>query len=437
MVLQIIANTKGEHLPLPLKLTSERAYVTFARWFRVILALLYAVLFVYQVLYLSSTLSPGDYEPWEFSMPSTFSVDILSVASINRTGLLEFQRQTLTKHESVRNFFNATEVDDYDPECYKNLTWDKIVAVSTFCRKRRASMNISRELYVLKGLYARMQWLAKKPNPAGWMCAIQRPYAGLRKAYHHYKATRQELPDFFIIFDDDSYYNMDVFRENHQDLNSSELNVFAGCLVRQPLHQLNFTFAFGGFGVVLSKGTLDYLFTPIICPKIETKNQRMPTIANHPNSEAICDQMERDLVKELQYFEQGDSLLDLILKYVNTERYRDVYSWKTGFCMHSDWVMGYFIQYYNASQHVADPFFANVPQARIESYKHKVFHGGQIELIDSEIYAFPKGLCKNEIHCQPGAAICHKPSMEWMMQETRHWKKKNVTKAAPALWWEK
>ena len=103
------------------------------------------------------------------------------------------------------------------------------------------------------------------------------------------------------------------------------------------------------------------------------------------------------------------SLLDLIYSYVNTERYRDVDKWVSGFCMHSDWVMGYFINYYNASIHVAEEFYKDVPQARIEAYKN------------SEIYRKPTGFCKFEKECPKGAEICHKPPKEWMASETDQW----------------
>ena len=33
-----------------------------------------------------------------------------------------------------------------------------------------------------------------------------------------------------------------------------------------------------------------------------------------------------------------------------------------------DWVLGYFINYYNISAHVTESFYKDVPQARIESY---------------------------------------------------------------------
>ncbi|KAL7432074.1 hypothetical protein ACHAXM_003336 [Skeletonema potamos] len=338
--------------------------------------------------------------------PSSFSVDILSVASIDtkRKELLNLQKRTFASHTSVRNFFHATEVDDFDPTCYKDLTWKHVADVSTFCRKRPSG--ISYEMRHLRGLYGRKQWIAKKSNPI---------------AYLHYKENRQALPDYFIIMDDDTYYNMETFQQMHKKLNSSEPTVVAGCLVRLPIHEINFTFPFGGFGAVFSKGALEYLFHPIHCPDIG-RNRRLPMVdvdpnsePNHANAEGICNQMSKNTAGELKYFENGNSLLDLIYKYVNTERYRDVAKWDFknhgGFCMHSDWVMGFFVNFYNVSKHVEEKFYENVPQARMESFK------------GSHIYAKPTGYCKNnEGICESGAMICHKPSVQWVEKEVMKWK---------------
>ncbi len=95
-------------------------------------------------------------------------------------------------------------------------------------------------------MYARYKFLQAKANPVGWLCAIPRPYAGLRKVYQYYQARKQSLPDYLIILDDDTYYNMEAFQRKNERLNSSIPTVVAGCLVRQPVRQINFTFPFGG-----------------------------------------------------------------------------------------------------------------------------------------------------------------------------------------------
>ena len=149
---------------------------------------------------------------------------------------------------------------------------------------------------------------------------------------------------------------------------------------------------------------------------MDVGNGTYPMLANHENHEGICNQLSKDVMGELKYFQNGMSLLDLIYKYVHTERYRDVANWTSGFCMHSDWVMGYFVNFYNATTHAEEEFYKDVPQERLKSYPNSV------------IYDRPLGMCKNyETNCQSGSDICHKPQIEWMEKESMHWRSSNVT----------
>ncbi|KAL7534082.1 hypothetical protein ACHAWF_004715 [Thalassiosira exigua] len=385
-----------------------------------ILTVVYACLFVWQVHFLGESYStvgkgrelvdfPQGQGVQQLQLQShapvrNFSVDILSVGSINQLELLSAQERILSSHQSVRNFFNVTELDDADPSCHTNLTWDHVSKVVNFCHRRPS---FGPEVRYLRSQYARAEWLRKKRNPAGWLCAQQRPFAGLRKVQARYRRTRQALPDYLLILDDDTYYDMDAFRRNHRRLDSSELAVAAGCLVRHPVHEINFTFPFGGFGTIVSKGSLDYLFHPIGCPLLDEGAH--PATGTHVNSEGICDQLSKNLVGELRRFENGDSLADLMYKYANGERYGDVDRWTAGFCMHSDWVTGYFVNFYNASTHVEEKFYEHVPQARMEAYG------------DSVIYRKPTGFCKNDHEageCRRGSEICHRASVGWMERET-------------------
>ncbi len=268
---------------------------------------------------------------------SKFNVDILSVASIKQLNLLNAQRSTITSHKSVRNFFNATELDDADPDCHKDITWDHVDAASKFCRKR--SRYMSPVYRYLRGNYANSRWLKKKKNPAGWLCAQVRPYSGLMKAYLHYKASGEALPDYFLIFDDDTYYNMELFQRTFEDNDSATAKVYAGCLVRFPIHMTNFTFPFGGFGSIISKGALRKLFQGIRCHGLGEDSTNATTVTDvTPQTEdeaALCRRLKEDNVGELKYFTSGMNLVELMYRYSSTERYRDVFKWTSGFCMHS------------------------------------------------------------------------------------------------------
>ena len=141
---------------------------------------------------------------------ASFTVDILSVGSINQLELLHAQKRTFGSHISVRNFFNVTEMDDADPNCHTDIQWEHVKQVSAYCRgKKKSRGNIKPVYRTLLSEYARWQWLQKKHNPVGWLCAQPRPYAGFRKAYMHYNRTGEKLPNYFIVMDDDTYYNLE------------------------------------------------------------------------------------------------------------------------------------------------------------------------------------------------------------------------------------
>lgn len=142
-----------------------------------------------------------------------FTVDILSVGSINQLELLDAQKRTFGAHESVRNFFNVTEIDDADPNCHVDMTIDHVRDVSNFCRRKRGKTRRGSIFNSMLGEYARFQWLEKKKNPMGWMCAQPRPYSGLMKVFNHFNMTGQSLPTYFVIMDDDTYYNMEWVSE--------------------------------------------------------------------------------------------------------------------------------------------------------------------------------------------------------------------------------
>jgi hypothetical protein len=279
---------------------------------------------------------------------TSFTVDILSVGSINQLNLLHAQLNTIATHTSVRNFFNVTELDDADPNCHTDITGEHVKKVSVYCRSRRA-MWIGPIFQTLSKQYGRWEWLQKKKNPTGWLCAQVRPYSGLLKAQSHYKRTGQELPDYFLIFDDDTYYNMELFQKNFATVDSSAERVYSGCLVRLPIHMINFTFPFGGFGSILSKGALKKLFGRNQCPGLDNtanddSNNRSSNYNNNTeelltkdSSSAYCSRLKENNAGELKYFTDGMSLVDLMYNYTSTDKYRDVDKWGfgSGFCMHS------------------------------------------------------------------------------------------------------
>jgi hypothetical protein len=274
---------------------------------------------------------------------TSFTVDILSVASINQLDLLHAQQNTIATHTSVRNFFNATELDDADPNCHIDITFEHVTRVSNFCRQRSGEQ-IGPIFRHIKEHLLGLRWLKKKKNPGAWLCAQVRPFSGLMKAQLHYKRTGQELPDFFLIFDDDTYYNMELFQKNIASVDSSAEIVYSGCLLRfqlrhpMPPHTTFLTVPYGGFGSILSKGALINLFEKKQCSGLEdTPKNNNTFLLTKDSSSAFCNRLKENNAGELKYFTNGMSLVELMYKYSSSDKYRDVDKWGfgSGFCMHS------------------------------------------------------------------------------------------------------
>jgi hypothetical protein len=202
--------------------------------------------------------------------PDGLVMDIVSIGSKMRLDFQQAQAATFGRHRSVRYFFNITEADDADPTCSETLSSEDAYGIANHCRSR----NYSKQQFLLRYLhnhYARAQWLAKKANPAGWMCAQTRPSHGLHTAVTHYRrllqasaatqgkasSWRTVLPDYLVVTDDDTYMNLELvthylsssaFADDHQS------RAIAGCMIRSPIREINFTIPYGGFGMIFNQG---------------------------------------------------------------------------------------------------------------------------------------------------------------------------------------
>jgi len=316
---------------------------------------------------------------------SNFVVDILIVGTQLRPDLLQIQERIFATHGTVRNFFNVTEKDDADPFCHSNLTRREVLGISRFCRTQRYSTN-NVVMNALRRYFAKSTYLEKKTNPAGWICAIPRPVYGMQKVMKHYRTTGQEFPSYLIMIDDDTYYDMDIFQQNFQNLDPLVPTVTAGCLYHMA-KRINFTYGYGGFGFIFSRGSLERLTRAIQCPR----------------DTDICNRISDNFVGEKNVFQNGTSVLGVMLRLASDQSYRRYRKWTYGYCLHGDWNLGYYINFYNLSKHDTNPYYSTVRHARMESY------------LGSEIIKKPTGHCFHDGgKCPNGAAVCHHISAENM-----------------------
>ena len=296
------------------------------------------------------------------------TIDIISVGSETRPEYQKMQKATFGSHPSVRHFFAITEQDDVDQDCHDRLTMLDVLQISGFCGGlRRDIEHKHRLLFDFKNKFANPDWLQRTTkNPPGWMCAQKRPMAGFGRALKAYRQhTHQtgqqpqelDLPDFLVIMDDDTWYNMEHVANGLKELqeeaflSDSGLGtsfVVAGCLIRSKLKRFKWSFPFGGWGTIFSRGALEAMLEPLYCDDMVSTNNiavNMESYVENSNSTSyysslFCPKLAKDRIGELKTYRDGMSLADIMYNYVMREPYLDHTNWDVGFCMHSDWVWG-------------------------------------------------------------------------------------------------
>ena len=287
-------------------------------------------------------------------------VDVLSISSRATSTLARAQRSTWGSHESVRYFVAVTEREDPDKSCEERLAGtngtsnvnETIRGYSGFCRKRlKAWQKRNFVTGHFAAQFARYEWLAKKRNPVGWLCAQKRMASSLAAIGRLYRNLMDngglsKLPNYLILVDDDTYVNMERFQElieggsREGEINEvgSDPNakVYAGCVViAAPGQLIQFTSPFGGWGTFWSRGAIERLVAPLHCG-----NQSH--VDASPFERGACSRLtnDGDMISESNFFRNGMSISDLMGNLANVT---------TEYCMHSDWSVGYFVNFYNIS----------------------------------------------------------------------------------------
>jgi hypothetical protein len=255
--------------------------------------------------------------------------DIISVGSLLKQDFQKAQQNTFGTHRAVRNFFRITEQNDTDATCYTNLTMTDVKSIIGFCKNLEGQSDISAILR------RRLFWPNRHP---GWMCAQKRPVEALFAVFQHYRATSQELPDYLLIVDDDTWLNMESIYQNALSQYKSDTpHIVAGCLWSRP-KRIQFQFPYGGYGSLLTRAALERLLTPVDCSQQTTDFSIL-----------FCWRLEQNTVGEATFYKPGMSVAELMFAYASRLPFTHLHKWinGTGYCFHSDHAIGYFFNFYH------------------------------------------------------------------------------------------
>ena len=315
------------------------------------------------------------------------TIDILSIGSETRPDYQDEQEATFASH-SVRNYIRATEANDTsEPECTTNLTYPTIQRILHYCGKRpKPAFPL---LDRIKRLYTDEAYLAKKIDAVGWMCAQKRPMDALASLFEKYR-TSSTLPDYLFIVDDDTWVHLPAVVEQLSSHYPPPAvpSAVTGCLAR--MRKVDFTFAYGGWGTVWTRGTIQAWMRSIDCGdgdgldwdlwKADNSTTASP---KDTDTAAPCRRLAENLVGERDLFANGMSVADLMAAYVQHRSYSDFDNWQTrkgadpGFCMHSDVTIAYFLNYYGLAEHSGERKFANVTVDRLQAYLGSHYYVGR------------------------------------------------------------
>ena len=422
-------------------------------------------------------------------------LDVISIGSENQADLQQAQHDTIGT--AVRHFYAATEQDDVESECHTSLTMDRVHDILNTChghhkqnnnKNKNKNKNQHNKFPILQALtqnFATIKWLQRKSNPTAWMCAQKRPVQALWNAVHHYyyydnddsdsqdSATHtpdeadhhtttnnnqrrlavlnaSALPDYLIVGDDDMWINIPAL---HSTLPtwypSQEPWAVAGCLFRMEPHHHNFTFPYGGYGLVLTRATLQHLLHPLTCPNLQqdgnkTKDTTTTTTipprqaslqspletnpTNDVDFEALaCWRLRQNGIGERAFYQAGKSLLDIMYDYSVASPYlrQDWNNSSSTFCLHSDWVWGYLINYYHMAWHSNHSLYITQQQQQqelppeYETVRRLVLHD-RMQGYNGSTYLFRRGGRKQPHSNNNNNNINHKTMTVPYLGQCRH-----------------
>mmetsp|Transcript_8175 Transcript_8175/g.13203 ORF Transcript_8175/g.13203 Transcript_8175/m.13203 type:complete len:216 (+) Transcript_8175:2-649(+) len=186
-------------------------------------------------------------------------------------------------------------------------------------------------------------------------------------------------------------FNNNTEGEVIDDETDRSAKVYVGCLVFAPPAKLiQFSFPFGGWGTFFSRGAIERLIMPLHCSTKKDSANRSPF------EEGACrrlNSVDDYHLQESPFFNEGMSISDLMAAFAGVTT--------SPYCMHSDWGIGYFINFYNISGvrwEGPGHWYPQVAQTRIHPLGRQA----------SYIYRNPGGECRlTGENCNTGSLVCH------------------------------
>lgn len=330
---------------------------------------------------------------------TTLQIDWLSVGSKTRPDLSQaHERLYGSTSRYIRHLLTANEDDDADLSCRKVLTVNDTLAIADFCQVRKKDANLPDGAKWVISDQFRYMLLNVTRHPVGWLCAQRRFALALVKVLRQYQASGKTLsdtnrslimPDYLMIVDDDTYYNLPKFVKFLEGKNPEEDFMIPGVsywLSFKP----RFRIYHGGYGLTMSRGAIHNALQPIYCHHDRTTPKN--TTPAVPDEHLFCPRLRENWMGEYHVFRNGMTLMDLVHAYVTTwEPFSNFQNWTTGFCFHGDWVLTYFLAY---------------------AYRVGTMH-----------QPYCKFFCKEwkANACLPNSHICHHISAEIMEERAKTW----------------
>lgn len=287
----------------------------------------------------------GSHRPKPINTTFPLAIDTLSVATEAALVTLEAQVSSWGSHHSIRYFFGATEKDDHDPHCATKITIDDMKKISDFC-SGKAWKRANPKVKFLRNRFARGDFMVRFRKTPGWMCAQTRFATAIGKLGRFYRNEQAhddsfKLPDFLVLQDDDTYFNMVKLYPFLGAKNPLQPTADAGCLVRMPVAQIAFDYPYGGFGLMLSQAAVERLVRPVDCD----------TPSGDDWEAHVCAQLQDNLIGESFAWTNGMSISDLMAAHAAYYPLEHYMKWRQpGYCIHGDWSLGYYVNYYNLAQ---------------------------------------------------------------------------------------